>query len=59
MRAMAAGVLAEGPPAEIAHLIWANHHGWVSLELTGIGFVEDQDAGYERACLTLLRGLSS
>jgi AcrR family transcriptional regulator len=57
VRAMAAGVLAEGPPTEIAHLVWADHHGWVSLELTGMGFVEDQDAAYERACTALLRGL--
>ena len=42
-RAMAAGVIAEGPPTETAQLIWANIHGWVSLELLGMGFVEDQD----------------
>ena len=57
VRAMAAGVLAEGLSTEIAHFIWANHHGWVSLELTGMGFLDDQDASYERACRALLRGL--
>jgi len=56
-RAMAAGVLADGSPTETAQLIWANIHGWVSLELLGIGFVEDQDAGYDRTCTSLLRGL--
>jgi AcrR family transcriptional regulator len=56
-RAMRAGVIAEGPPTETAQLIWATIHGWVSLELLGLGFVEDQDAGYDRLCEALLRGL--
>ena len=55
-RAMAAGVIAEAPPTETAQLIWASIHGWVSLELLGLGFVEDQDAGYDRLCEALLRG---
>ena len=56
-RAMAAGVIADGSPTETAQLIWASIHGWVSLELLGIGFVEDQDAGFDRVCASLLRGL--
>ena len=56
-RAMAAGVIADGPATETAQLIWASIHGWVSLELLGIGFVEDQDAGYDRLCTRCLRGL--
>ena len=56
-RAMRAGVIAEGEPTETAQLIWATIHGWVSLELLGLGFVEDRDAGYERLCKALLRGL--
>jgi AcrR family transcriptional regulator len=56
-RAMAAGVVADASPTETAQLIWANIHGWVSLELLGIGFVEDQDAGFDRVCSSLLRGL--
>jgi len=56
-RAIAAGILAEAPPTETAQLIWANIHGWVSLELLGIGFVEDLAAGYDQSCLTMLRGL--
>jgi AcrR family transcriptional regulator len=56
-RAMAAGVIAEGPPTETAQLIWSSIHGWVSLELLGIGFVEDQDAGFDRVCTSMLRGL--
>ncbi len=56
-RAMSAGVLAEGSPTETANLIWSSHHGWVSLELMGIGFVEDKDAAYDHLCSTMLRGL--
>jgi AcrR family transcriptional regulator len=56
-RAMAAGVLAEGPPADVAHIIWSNVHGWVSLELVGMGFVEDPGAVYDQACTAVLRGL--
>ena len=56
-RAMTAGVIADGSATETAQLIWANVHGWVSLELLGIGFVEDQEAGFDRLCSSLLRGL--
>ena len=56
-RAMTAGVIAEGSAAETAQLIWANVHGWVSLEILGMGFVEDQDSGFDRLCSSLLRGL--
>ena len=54
---MRAGAIAEASPTDTAQLIWATIHGWVSLELLGIGFVEDQDAGYDRLCQALLRGL--
>jgi AcrR family transcriptional regulator len=57
-RAMAAGVIIEASPTETAQLIWASIHGWVSLELVGIGFVEDQEASFERVCATVLAGLS-
>jgi AcrR family transcriptional regulator len=56
-RAMDAGAIAVGEPTETAQLIWATIHGWVSLELLGLGFVEDQDAGYDHLCEALLRGL--
>jgi AcrR family transcriptional regulator len=56
-RAMQAGVIAEASPNDTAQLIWATIHGWVSLEMLGISFVEDQDAGYDRLCEALLRGL--
>jgi AcrR family transcriptional regulator len=56
-RAMAAGVLAEAEPTETARIIWANVHGWVSLELMDIGDVDDQEAGFDRSCASLLAGL--
>ncbi len=56
-RAMDTGVVAEGSAAETAQVIWAGVHGWVSLELLGIGFVDDQEAGFERLCGSLLEGL--
>ena len=56
-RAMRAGVITDGEPTETAQLIWATIHGWVSLELLNLGFVEDRDAGYDRLCEALLRGL--
>jgi AcrR family transcriptional regulator len=56
-RAMAAGVIASGRPAETAHIIWAGVHGWMSLELMDMGVVEDQAAGFERLCTSQLAGL--
>jgi AcrR family transcriptional regulator len=56
-RAMTAGVIAEGPLTETAQLIWSSIHGWVSLELLGIGMVEDENSGFDRVCSTMLRGL--
>jgi AcrR family transcriptional regulator len=56
-RAMDTGVIAEAPLTDTAQIIWANVHGWVSLELLGLGFVEDQDTPFDRACSALLSGL--
>ena len=56
-RAIQAGVIAPGSPTETAQMIWASIHGWVSLELLGLGFVEDHDVWYDRLCEALLRGL--
>jgi Tetracyclin repressor-like, C-terminal domain len=50
-------LIAEGPFTDTAQILWASVHGWVSLELGGIGFVEDQDAVFDRAYTALLRGL--
>jgi AcrR family transcriptional regulator len=56
-RAMRAGLIEERDPALAAQVIWAGIHGWVSLELCGIGFVEDEDAGAELMCAVMLEGL--
>jgi AcrR family transcriptional regulator len=56
-RAMAAGVIAEAPLTDTAQILWSGVHGWVSLELLGIGFVDDQDAVFDRAYTALLAGL--
>ena len=57
-RAMAAGVIVEGPPFETARLIWASIHGWMALELMGIGDPTDQATGFDRVCSTMLDGLN-
>jgi AcrR family transcriptional regulator len=56
-RAMAAGVIAEGPPDEIAQLVWSSVHGLVSLELLGLGVAEDSETIFDQGCAALLRGL--
>jgi AcrR family transcriptional regulator len=56
-RAMADGIIAEAPPTDTAQVIWSAIHGWVSLELGGLGFVEDQAAGFSTLCATVLAGL--
>src|ERR1700744_3926671 len=46
--AIRAGVIAPGSPTETAQMIWASIHGWVSLELLGLGFVDDHELWYDR-----------
>jgi len=58
-RAIAAGVIADGDPTEIAQRLWATCHGSASLELHGIGFCEDVLAHQEATARTVLRGLRS
>jgi AcrR family transcriptional regulator len=57
-RAMDAGVIAQGTPEDTAHVIWASIHGWMALELMGIGPIESQADGFDRVCDTVLAGLS-
>jgi AcrR family transcriptional regulator len=56
-RAMDAGVLRRDDPEETAQVIWAAVHGAVSLELAGVGKVDDADATYERLLSALVAGL--
>lgn len=58
-RAIAAGAIQDREPTLLAQLIWAASHGWVSLELAGICFVDDPAAGYDELCRSLVRGISS
>lgn len=58
-RCVDAGVLRPAEPAAIAQQVWATCHGWVSLELSGINFAEDLDAGYEELLDLVLRGLAA
>jgi hypothetical protein len=56
-RAMRAGVIAGESPTMLAQIIWASIHGWVALELCGIGFVEDHDKGADLLCTAIQVGL--
>ena len=58
-RGIDAGGFSRGDAAELAQQVWATCHGWVALELCGINFVEDLDAGYGRLLDLVLRGLST
>ena len=50
--------LGAGTDVEIAQQIWSALHGAVSLELLGIGFVEDPEAGFAAMLDALLAGLA-
>ncbi len=57
-RAMAVGLVVDRDPALTSQVIWAGIHGWVSLELSGIGFVEDHQAGADLLCAVMVNGLA-
>ena len=54
---MVDGRFASGDSREIAQRIWASCHGWISLEMFGIGFVDNTSAGYDALVDLLLTGL--
>ncbi len=56
-RAMAAGAIAQGDPAEVAQRLWNTCHGSVSLELRGIGFCDDPRSNADATAYSLIRGL--
>jgi AcrR family transcriptional regulator len=56
-RAMAAGLLEPRDPALTSQVIWAGIHGWVSLELSGISFAADNQAGADLLCTAMMAGL--
>ncbi len=56
-RGMRSGLIRPGDPEMTAQMIWSSVHGWVALELCGIGFVDDPDTGADLLCATMLAGL--
>jgi AcrR family transcriptional regulator len=58
-RAMDTGVIADADPTEVAQRIWSTCHGQVSLELRGMGFVDDVEAHHASLVETMLLGLSA
>jgi AcrR family transcriptional regulator len=56
-RAMDTGAITSADPTRVAQLLWSTSHGQVSLELRGMGFVEDVDEQAEQLVATILRGL--
>jgi len=55
-RAMDAGSVADGDAVQMAQVVWAAVHGWVSLELDGMIFLADADAGAEAMARSLVAG---
>ena len=55
-RAMDSGAVAAGDAVQMAQVIWAAVHGWVSLELDGMIFLADADAGAETMARSLVAG---
>ncbi len=58
-RCMDVGAFRRADRAETAQQVWASCHGWVALELGGICFSADADAGYASLLDLLERGLSA
>jgi AcrR family transcriptional regulator len=55
-RAMDAGAVADGDAVQMAQVVWAAVHGWVSLELDGMIFLADAEAGAEAMARSLVAG---
>ena len=55
-RAMEAGAVAAGDAVQMAQVVWAAVHGWVSLELGGMIFLADPDAGAEAMARSVVDG---
>ena len=55
-RAMEAGAVPDGDAVQMAQVMWAAVHGWVSLELDGLIFLADAGAGAEAMARSLVHG---
>jgi AcrR family transcriptional regulator len=57
-RGQDSGRMVDGEPIDIAQQIWEVVHGAVSLELRGLGFVDDRDAHFARLLATIRRAVT-
>ncbi len=55
-RSIEAGAVSAGDAVMMAQSLWAGVHGWVSLELDGLIFLADPDAGAETMARSLVDG---
>ena len=55
-RAMESGAITTGDPVQVAQVVWAAVHGWVSLELDSMIFLADADAGAGAMARSLVDG---
>jgi len=58
-RCQAAGHFTTWRAANVAQMLWAASHGYVSLEILGVNFSDSPDATYVDLLNGLLKGLSS
>jgi AcrR family transcriptional regulator len=58
-RCIDAGTFEHVDAVEAAQQVWSACHGWVALELQGICFCDDADAGYAGLLDVLERGLAA
>lgn len=58
-QAQRTGAVATGNPVELAQRLWVSIHGSVALEMRGIVFFGDADAGFAALVDTLLVGLAA
>jgi AcrR family transcriptional regulator len=56
-RAQLAGHFLERRAGDLAQMLWAACHGYVSLEILDVNFAQDADAAYDGLIGGLLRGL--
>ena len=54
----APGTSRDAARRDVAQMLWANCHGYVSLEILGVNFAQDADATFAELVAGLLRGLA-
>ncbi len=58
-RAAALDLLRDLDAVVTAQILWASYHGWVALEICGLGFVSDVDAGAEALGAAIWMGIAN